>query len=113
MAEFNSGFIADLAFFMRDYVEEIRNHLIEEAEIIAANPVVCKLLHEYRARSEAQNAEFERELRNCLLYGYSKPSGKNCLLHPESYREVLNDLLVKEWWHEYCEAEKAKEAAAK
>ena len=107
--KFDREFIADLACFMKGYVKEIRDHLIDEVEAIAADPMIRKLLHEYRERVEKADADFLSDLDWCLNKGYSKPDGESVLIHSKSYHDVLDDLLVKEWWHEFCEAKRAKE----
>ena len=110
--KFEKEFIADLAYFMKDYVKEIRDYLIDEAESIAANPMLCKLLHEYRVRSVALDDEFVKNLEWHLNDGFEKPSYEDCLLHPGSYRDVLYDLLVREGYRVHCEAERAAKEAA-
>lgn len=108
--KFEERFIADLAYFMKDYVKEVREYLIDEAENIAANPMLCKLLHENHVRSVTLDVEFVKNLAWCLNDGFEKPSYEDCLLHPGSYRDVLYDLLVREGYRSHCEAKReAKE----
>ena len=105
--KFDREFIADLACFMSGYVKEIRDHLIDEAEAIYADPMLRKLLHEYRVRVEKRKADFLKDLEWCLNNGWDKPSGESCLIHSGSYHDVLDDLLVRDWWHEYRKKEGA------
>ena len=107
MKKFDSEFVADLACFMKGYVKEIQSHLIDEAERIAADPMLRKLLHEYRVRCEKRDADFLRDLDWCLNSGYDMSDGESCLLHSGSYHDVLADLLVNDWWHEHCKKEDA------
>ena len=106
MKKYDREFVADLACFMKDYVKEIQGHLIDIAPDIAADPTICRLLHKHRVHCESRDARFLRDLDCCLNNGMDKPTD-SALDHPGSYHDVLNDLLVKDWWHEYCEANKA------
>lgn len=106
MKKFDKEFVADLACFMKDYVDEIRAHLIDIAPDIAADPTICRLLHKHRVHCESRDAHFLRDLDWCLNNGMDKPTA-SVLDHPSSYHDVLNDLLVKDWWHEKCAVDKA------
>ena len=101
--KFEREFIADLACFMQGYVKEIQEHLISEAGNIAANPMICRLLHEYRVRCEKAEADFLKDIEFRLNYGHETDLSESCLIHSGSYHDVLDDLLVREWWHEQCE----------
>lgn len=110
--KFDKEFIADLACFMEGYNKEIRAHLVEEAATIAADPMIRKLLHEYRARIEKKDRDLLRELDLHLNHGYDMSDEEFCLNHSGSYHDVLDDLLVKDWWHKrYDEMKKEEEAA--
>lgn len=104
MSKFDKEFIADLACFMDGYVKEIKEHLIAEAENIASDPLLRKMLHEHRVHSEKRKALFLMDLEMCLNDGFGFPE-YSATAHPGSYHDVLNDLLVKDWWHEKCAAE--------
>lgn len=106
MKKYDKEFVADLACFMKDYVKEIQGHLIDIAPDIAADPMLCRLLHQHRVHSENRDAHFLLDLDNCLNYGAGKPTD-SVLNHPGSYHDVLADLLVKDWWHEQCKDNKA------
>lgn len=110
MSKFDKEFIADLACFMEGYVKEVQGHLIAEAENIASDPLLRKLLHEHRVHSEKQKDLFLMDLDMCLNHGFEQPTA-SCTAHPDSYHDVLDDLLVKDWWHEKCEEKRKEEAA--
>jgi len=104
--KFDREFVADLACFMKGFVKEIRGHLIDEAENIYADPMLRKLLHEYRVQCEKRDSDFVKDLDWCLNDGFNQPE-VSCLNHAKSYFDVLDDLLVKGWWHEYRKKEDA------
>lgn len=109
MKKFDKEFVADLACFMNGYVKEIQGHLIDEAERIYADPMLRKLLHEHRVQHEKRDADFVHDLDWCLNDGFHRPE-VSCLNRAKSYHDVLDDLLVKDWWS--AEYDKKREGAA-
>lgn len=110
--KFDKEFIADLACFMDGYNKEIRAHLIEEAPNIAADPMIRKLLHEHRVRVERKNLDLLRDLDLHLNLGCDMHDEEFCLNHSGSYHDVLDDLLVRDWWSKRYDEMKKEEGAA-
>ena len=110
--KFDREFIADLACFLDGYNKEIRAHLIEEAPKIFDDPMIRKLLHEYRDRVEKKDRDLLRELDFHLNYGHEMYDEEFSLNHSGSYHDVLDDLLVRDWWSKRYDEKKKEEGAA-
>lgn len=104
--EFKS-FINDLAVFADGYVNEIKNHLVDIAITTFQDKTVVTLLHQYVVRVQKE----QDDLIHNMLWDIEHPESKtdlnnSCLTNAASYKTVLADLLVNEWWHEQCKKDK-------
>lgn len=95
--EMSDEFIADLAMFSKGYVENIRAALVQNAGNIAKDATLVRLLHEYSTRTQEEQAEYEKEVKNAVRHGYEFRPSNNCLTHASSYRDVISDLLRPYW----------------
>lgn len=105
LAEVTPEFIADLAAFSKTYINEIRIALARNAENIAKDTTIARLLHEYNARSKEECAEYEKEIQFAIRNNCELRPSNNCLTHSSSYRDVLYDLL-KPYWEKEASHEK-------
>lgn len=106
MMKFDKEFVADLACFMQGYVKEIQGHLIDIVDQIYADPTLRLMLHEYRVRCQKRDDDFLRDLDWCLNHGSDWDGEEFILNHSKSFHDVLDALLVKDWWHDYCQKDK-------
>lgn len=96
-AEMSDEFITDLAMFSKGYVENIRAALVQNAGNITKDATLVRLLHEFSTRTQEEQAEYEKEVKNAVRHGYEFRPSNNCLTHASSYRDVISDLLRPYW----------------
>lgn len=98
-------FIADLAYFSTDYVNEIKNHLAKIAKDIFKDKTIRHLLHEYKVRSEKKQQELIREFEFAMWHE-SEVNYSDVLQGADAIKQTLNILLIDEWWHGQQEEKK-------
>lgn len=99
--EFES-FIHDLAYFCRDLVAPIKQHLAETALEIFKDKTITKMLSEYRVRDMKELKEIEDSFGYCIRNEVKPLWGNHCLTHSGSYKDVIADLTYNKWWHEHA-----------
>ena len=95
--EMSDEFIADLAMFSKGYVENIRAALVQNADNIVKDATLVRLLHEYSTRTQEEQAEYEKAVKDSVRHGFEFRPSNNCLTHASSYRDVISDLLRPYW----------------
>ena len=97
-------FVEDLANFCKMYVSDVCNVVINQVPMILNNKHIMNLLHELRLREEQERIEFADRVgwrvyevlfqdckeNNFDLHNY-------CTTHSGSYRDVLYDMLIKNY----------------
>lgn len=96
-AEMSDEFIVDLSMFSKGYVENIRAALVQNAGNIAKDATLVRLLREYSTRTQEEQVEYEKEVKNAVQHGYEFRPSNNCLTHASSYHDVISDLLRPYW----------------
>lgn len=95
------NFAYDLAFFSKDLVSPIKQHLAETAMEIFKNETIVKMLSEYRNRYAKEIEETARDFEMYTRDGIGGGNwNNNCLTHSGSYKDIIADLTYNKWWHE-------------
>lgn len=93
-------FIKDLFNFANKYTDKYVVAIINKANVIADNSMLCDMLHELALREKAELERFEKEftwvMKNCddinkVPDNHFETYRHDCLQHAQSYRDVIRD----------------------
>ena len=105
--KFREELVLDIAYFCKPYVSELCDIVVSQIEFILENPGIQHLLRQLRIRGEQEQKEFNNKIGWRIYEVIRQEITESeydihncCMTHAGSYRDVLYDILIKNFKRE-------------